>query len=367
MWSALDRYVLREITVPFVVGLGLFFAVVTFAQVLKVSDSVTGLGITSGEILHALLYSLPPLLGLLIPVSGLFATLLGIGRLASDREVLGMCAGGVSPYRLLRVPLLFGLVLAVLSGVAMAVGEPWGIRGLRELMSRSAQRALAGGVRIGEFNEWVPGVTFLATGRDGDELANVIFADRRDSKRPVVISAKHGTIHGGSRAEDLVFSMRDGSILLSDKDSSTDRVIRFKTSLYRLDVGRLVGQKARNLSSVQEKDIPSIWRESRDPKESPSRRAQLTVVLHRKLAVPLATVIFALLAVPLACQASGGARARGFLFSTGIVGAYYYIGRAVELAARSGQFDAVLAAWLPNLLGLAALLILLVRFRRSAV
>ena len=273
-------------------------------------------------------------------------------------------------YEALFTPALFAVAtagalvwLAFRSARVLAAAEA----GLRALMSRSAQQALAGGVRVGEFNEWVPGVTFLATGRAGDELTNLIFSDRRDAARPVVISARRGTIREGERPEDLVFYMRDGTIVLNDKNSSLERIIHFKTSLYRLDVGRLVGQKARNLSSVQEIDVPAMWHESRNPDNPPERRAQLTVALHRRVAVPMATLVFALLAVPLACRATGGARARGFLISTGIVGAYYYIGRAVELAARSGQFDAVLAAWLPNLLGLAALAVLLWRLPRSAV
>ena len=365
--STLDRYVLREVMTPFVVGLGLFFAVVSFAQVLKVSDSVTGLGVTSSEILQALLYSLPPLLGILIPISGLFATLLGIGRLASEREVMGLCAGGISPYRMFRVPLVFGVVLALFSGITMAWGEPWGIQGLRDLMSRSAQRALAGGVQVGQFNEWVPGITFFASGRAGDELTEVVFADRRDASRPVVISARRGLLQQGDRAEDLVFSLRDGAILMIDAATQTDRVIHFETSLYRLDVGTLVGQKARNLSHVQEKDVATLWHESRDMTIPASTRALLTVTLQRKIAVPLATVVFALLAVPLASRPQGGARARGLLISTAIVGLYYYIGRAAELAARSNHFPPILAAWLPNLLGLAILLALFARFRRSAV
>lgn len=357
---------MREIAVPFGVGLGLFFAVVSFAQVLRVSDSVTGLGITSGEIVQALIYSFPPLLGLLIPVSGLFATLLGFGRLAADREVAAMCAGGISPYRLLVVPALLASLLAVFSGMAMAWGEPWGIRGLRQLMSRSAQSALAGGVRVGEFNEWVPGVTFLAGGKQGDDLTDVVFADRREAARPIVISARRGQVHTGSKAQDLVFAMHDGAILLNDKESNAARVIHFQDSLYRLDVGKLVGQKARNLSDVQEKDMWTLLRDSRDAQYAADYRALLTVTFHRKLAVPLATVIFALLAVPLACSGTGGARARGFLWSTAIVGIYYYVGRSLEIAARSGRFPPLAAAWLPNALGLLALVVLLVRLRRRA-
>ncbi len=364
--DTLDRYVLKEIALPFAIGLGLFFVVVAFAQVLKVSDSVTGLGVGGGAIVQALFYSLPPLLGLLIPVSSLFATLLGIGRIAADREVVGMAAAGVSPYHLLRVPFWLGALFAAASAYALVVGEPWGVRGLRELMAKSAQQALASGVRTGEFQEWVPGVTFLAGGRGGHKFTNVVFADRRDESRPLLITARRGEVAGGTLARDLVFELEDGTVLLTDKDSGRYRVVRFARSRYRLDVGRLVGSKARTLTAVQEKSLPELWTESRDPKKSAGVRALDTITLHRKLALPLATLIFALLAVPLACTAAPGARARGFLYSAGIVGAYYYLGRAVELLARSGRYNPVLAAWTPNLLGLVALGFLLLRLRRRA-
>ncbi len=48
------------------------------------------------------------------------------------------------------------------------------------------------------------------------------------------------------------------------------------------------------------------------------------------------------------------------------VAAYYYIGRWAELSARSGSFNAVLAAWLPNILGVIGMTVMLVRFRDRA-
>lgn len=364
--TTLDRYLLREILLPFAVGLGLFFVVVAFAQILKISDSVTGLGITGSEVFQALIYSLPPLMGLLIPVSTLFATLLGVGRLASDKEVVALCAGGVSPYRLLRTPAMLGAFLGLCSAFALTEGEPWGIQGLRALMSRSAQRTLARGVRVGEFNQWVNGVTFFAAGRQDGELRDILFADQRDRAQPVIISARRGVIQSGGEVQDLVFNLRDGAILLNDRDARTYRVLHFERSRYRVDVGQLVGNKARTLSPVQEKSLMELWDGSHDPSRSPAQRALLTITLHRKAALPMATLIFALLAVPLACRAAGSARARGFLYSAGIVGAYYYIGRAVELMARSGRFPPVLAAWVPNIIGILVLLFMLARFRRGA-
>lgn len=363
--KTLDRYVLREIATPFVVGMGLFFVVIAFGQVLKVSDSVTGMGVTGAEIVQSLLYSFPPILGILIPVSTLFATLLAMGRLATDREVIGLCAAGVSPFRLLRVPLAIGALLACVAAYATCVGEPWGVRGLRTLMSKSAQRTLAQGVRAGEFTEWISGVVLLARDKEDGKLLDLFFADRRDPTHPIVISATRGQVNTGTKSRDLVFELEEGSVLLEAEDDTTSRIIHFDRMLYRLDVGKLVGNKARTLSSVQEKGVRELIHAAKHTRKR-SRRAHYTVVLHRKAAIPLATIIFALLAVPLGCRRSGGARAQGFLISTVLVGAYYYIGRAAELQARNSDFSPELAAWLPDILGVLALMLMLIRFRRSA-
>lgn len=362
----LDRYLLREIALPFAIGIGLFFVVVAFGQVLQISDSVTGLGISGAEVLQALMYSMPPLMGLLIPASCLFSTLLAVGRMASDKEIVAMSAGGVSPYDLLRVPFWTGVVLSIVAAVFLVRGEPWGIQGLRELMSRSAQRALASGVRSGEFHQWVPGVTFLARGKQGDDLTEVVFADRRDEARPLVISARRGKILSAAAAKDLVFALSDGVVLVEDKDTGRYRVIHFEHSDYRLDVESLVGNKAVTLQPVQGESMEQLWQNAHDPQLKPGERALRMVVFNRKLALPLATIIFSLLAVPLACRTGGGARARGFLWSAAIIGGYYYVGRAAELSARGGRYDAVLAAWTPNLLGVLALIVLLPSLKRRA-
>jgi lipopolysaccharide export LptBFGC system permease protein LptF len=73
-----------------------------------------------------------------------------------------------------------------------------------------------------------------------------------------------------------------------------------------------------------------------------------------------------LMAPALAQGTKAGARGRGFLYGAAIVLAYYYIGRATELAARGGTFPAWLAAWVPNLVGLVVLALLLWRMPRSS-
>jgi lipopolysaccharide export system permease protein len=363
--STLDRYILREICVPLVVGISLFFVVVTFSQLFQISDVVTGLGISAADLLQALAFTLPPLMGLLLPVSVLFATLLGLGRLTADLEMRGLSAAGVSPYRLLRVPLGLAVLFGVASALCMSFGEPWGVAGLRDLMSRSAQRTLAEGVRPGEFHEWLPGVTFFAADGQGPALTDVLFADLRDQEKPVVLSARRGMVRPGQAARDIVLDVEDGNMVLQD-DASHSRVMRFAKSRYRLDVERLVGNKGKTLQPAQGLANAELWQVIHDDTQSGNYRALSTVILHRRFALPLATLIFAALAVPLACRSSANARARGFLYSAAIVGSYYYVGRATELWARGGHFPPTLAAWVPNLVGALGLVFLLWRFKWRA-
>lgn len=365
MIRAIDKYLFKEITIPLLVGLALFFIIIAFGQLMKISDSVTGIGITGSELFEALAYSIPPMLGILIPVSMLFATLFAVGRMATDSEIVAWCAAGGSPFALYRMPLILGTALMAVCMVATTLGEPWGVKGLRELMARSAQRALAQGTTPGQFTEWVSGVVFYAEARDGDRLQKVFFTDRRDSAQAIAVSAKQGRVLQGASANEILFELQDGNIWIQDQVAGRQRMLKFGETVYRLNVGNLVGNKARTLQAVQGKTLSELHAVIEDPSQK-KRHALHRIILHRKFALPIATIIFALLAVPLGCRREPGSRARSFLVSALIVGGYYYIGRAAELQARHADFPVLLAPWLANLMGLAALLILSWRFRRRA-
>ena len=366
MIRAIDKYLMKEILIPLCIGLTLFFVVIAFGQLMKISDSVTGLGITGGELFRALAYSLPPMLGILIPVSMLFATLFAVGRLAADSEMVAWCAGGGSPFAFYRVPFFLGSILMMVCMAATTLGEPWGVQGLRDLMSRSAQRALAEGTQPGQFTEWVSGVVFYAEQSDKGRLKKVFFTDRRDKARAIAVSAQEGEVLVGANPEEILFELQDGNIWIQDQVTGHQRMLQFGQTVYRLNVEELVGNKARTIQAVQGKTLHELQGVIENP-DLKKRHALHTIVLHRKFALPIATIIFALLAIPLGCRSEPGSRARSFLVSALIVGGYYYIGRAAELQARHGDFPVLLAAWLPNLLGLLALVVLSYRFRRRAV
>lgn len=282
---ALDGYVARATLLPFVAGLSLFVVVTAFAEVLTFTDTTTGLGIGVADMAALVLFSLPPLLGLLLPISGLYATLIAFGALAQNRELLALSQMGYSPYALFRVPLVLGLCLSLVSGWALMVGEPWGIRCIRHKMAEGTTRALIDSVRPGLFYDWVDGLTFWARDSDATGMTAVVLADHRNPDKPWLISAARGSLTVGEAPQELWVVLEDGRMLQEGTTPGDSHVLQFERGIWRLDVGAMVQQKLHRVSDTQELSMAQLRAGSQAPHLSVDARALRIFMWHRKLSL----------------------------------------------------------------------------------
>jgi lipopolysaccharide export LptBFGC system permease protein LptF len=86
---------------------------------------------------------------------------------------------------------------------------------------------------------------------------------------------------------------------------------------------------------------------------------------HRRLALPFAPLLFALLGVALGIRRSRGARSWGMLLCIALVFAYYALLSFGTFLAERDTLGAGLALWLPNLVFGATAIPLLLRARRA--
>lgn len=360
--TTFDKYLLRELLPPLGAGMGLAFIVIAFVQLIQISDSTTGFGVSGADLLLAVAYSLPPTVGLLIPIGLLFATLVTLGRLEQERELLAFSASGFSTTHLMRAPLILAAGLSLVSLAGTIWGEPWGVSGLRELMAHGAKRALADGVKPGVFYQWTPELTFYARDRHGDELIDWVLSEN-NKRREVIVTAQSGALRPQQESLKLKFEMEDGAVFIRD-GGNEPVMMQFEKGTYALDIGKIVGNKAKTLSPVNALSLDELWERSRTEKKL-KKRAHFSVALHRKWAFPVATLIFSALAVPLAILTGRRGRGFGVLTSLALVAGYYYVGRAAELSARRLEIEPWIAAWLPNVIGIALLFGLWIWVRRG--
>lgn len=79
---------------------------------------------------------------------------------------------------------------------------------------------------------------------------------------------------------------------------------------------------------------------------------KLETELYQRITVPMASLIFTLVAIPLGMQPNRNSSSRGFVISIIIIFIYYSLMTMAGAIAQSGAVDPMLAVWLPNIVGL---------------
>src|SRR5581483_4802391 len=116
MLSIFDRYLVREIALPFVLALVVLTFILLMPPILDNAQQLIAKGVDLPTVARILLTLTPQALSVTIPMALLYGVLMGLGRLSSDREFVALQACGVSIFRTLRP-------IAALAGLAFAVDQ----------------------------------------------------------------------------------------------------------------------------------------------------------------------------------------------------------------------------------------------------
>jgi len=365
LFSRLDRYVLGEIVGP----LGLGFLVYTFILLLQFlfssAEMIIRRGLPGSIVGQLVLYSLPNIVVLTIPMALLLGVLVGIGRLASDSELIALRSSGTSIYRLLRPVLLLSAVLTVVNGLLMIYLLPQGNRAVSRLYLDILTRTVAQQVEPRVFyNEWQGKVLYVfETAGRGEDWKGVFLADAVPSERQEVIVARRGRLLVEDAGERVVLQLADAIKHSFDFHSPK----RYETS--RHETLRIVlrdrflsTERARIATrrGPRELALGELRKLSRDISATPEQRRIARVGVHKMFAIPAACLVMGLISLPLGFTNRHGGRSSGFAISIGVIVAYYVLLSQGEDAARLGKLSPGFAIWLPDLLLLVIGLTLLV-------
>src|SRR5450432_3552220 len=133
----LSRYVFREIIISSLFGI-LVATFVVFMQRpgRELFELLVRSPATPATVFRMFLLALPPVLPLTVPFGVLVGILIGLGRLASDGEIVAMRASGI-PARIVAPPvLLFAAMATIFAGIASLRLTPTAYRASLRVMTR---------------------------------------------------------------------------------------------------------------------------------------------------------------------------------------------------------------------------------------
>ena len=150
--TATDRYIFRLVMLPLLGTLAIAASLLLLEKMLSLFDFVAAEGGPVSVVWRMLANLIPEYLSLGIPIGLLLGILLAFRRLATSSELDIFRAVGMSYFRLLRVPFLFAITLAVVNFAIVGFIQPSARYLYEELRFELRSGAFGAKVRVGEFN-----------------------------------------------------------------------------------------------------------------------------------------------------------------------------------------------------------------------
>jgi len=180
-------------------------------------------------------------------------------------------------------------------------------------------------------------------------LKGLLVSDERNPEQSRIIVAREGRLLSDEATRRITLRFLDGSISESDVgDRRRFRQTYFSLYDMTLPVDSPLAAVARE--EKPEKQLP--LRELIAEAESLRRAGQIYtpyyVELHKRFALPVAALVFTIMAFPLGTRSHRGGRAVALALSFGIVVAYYILYSTMEGLALRGRMPAGIAVWVPN-------------------
>jgi LPS export ABC transporter permease LptG len=211
----LNRYVLRQLTAPFLFALAAQTSLMLLSQVAKKFGALVGKGLPWTVIVEVFVLSLPFIIAMTLPMAVLLAVLYTFSHLAADNEITAMRASGISVYQALTPVLLWGAVMAALNFGFVDQILPRTNARLRALLIDIGRKKPTFELREQVINEVPPSQYFLrasridaATGR----LKGVTIYDVGGEASRRIIYADSGSMAYAEGQTDLSLRLYDGSI-----------------------------------------------------------------------------------------------------------------------------------------------------------
>jgi len=352
----IDRYVIREVIGPTVLGFSLFTFLLLMNAFFFVAQKTIAKNLGWDLTLRMFALEMPQILILTLPMATLLGSLIAVGRLSADQEWIALQGAGQGAAVLSRPLAIIGLCATL-----VCLGLYWEIvprsnfaaRQLRGELVLAANTAadLTPRTFYAQLDDVVLFIDEIRPGQTDGRLDRVFIAYRnRESGRDELILANQGRIQPrGDRSGDLRIDLWDAASYAVDPKNPEDYTIQRFQSQSRTHPAPAFVRALQappdagvyDLTTVDLVDELRLARGEPDPVLRAVRVRTGELELHMRLALPVACLLFALLAVPLGVVRARSGKGAGFALSIGVFVVYY----VVFIAARDLAIDGAVPPW----------------------
>lgn len=365
----IERYIVRAMIPYIVLSLLLLTAILFAQQASRFAELLMGTRVPLGTVTELALSLLPNVLAFTLPMALLTGILIGFSRMGSDSELTAMRVAGVGTWKMIWPVLLAGAMLALISLYVNLKLAPESSQLLRRIGERTILYKLDSPVEPRTFNTDIPRNVIYV--RDGDKAQGTwgrvfLYTDAPEGSTRIV-TARVGRIDAAGEQSELVLNDAVQITLPGTSGNAQNSYVTERLDHLRivLDTGRKAILERLQRSESEPKPNEMQWSDlsSYAASKTGLEQREARTLIHKRLAMSLAPLVFAFLGAALGLRVRKGGRGIGVLLSILITLAYYLVTLAGEQMARAGTIAPFVGAWLASAATIGYASVLLARDR----
>lgn len=350
----LDRYLVREMSGPFLVGVFGFIMVLTVDLLFTMADLIINKGVPFFMVLKLLAYKLPSLLVLTFPVSTLFGTSMALGRLCQDNELIAFRTSGVTIFRIAVPILVVGALVSLVSFYTNEKIAPHANHVADNIIKQIIYKQPLPEVKENVFFKDAQNRFYHAQRVDmkTKEMENVMVYELTDERFPRVILAERATFSG------RLWDLKQGVIHKYDEAGYLNYEATFADMKLNVSEDVLQFSDDKNYNDMDRGELQTMINMIG---KSGSNTQILKTELFMKYSIPLSCFVFALIGIPFSIFSPRSGRTWGMVMTIVFMFTFYVFASVFRSLGRGGMLPPAVAAFTPQLsfivLGAAALLL----------
>jgi len=289
----IDRYILKQIIIGFLLVLTSMTVLVWLTQSLRMIDMIVTKGVSVKMFLELTVLVLPNFLQVLFPLALFAVTLFTLIRMQSDKELMVMQAVGMSAAQIMRPVFLLAGILTIISFLFSVYVIPASNRELREMKWQIKNDLSHLLLQEGQFNSFKNGLTLYVRERESNgHVKGVLAYESKKPNQTTILSADNGTVF--QEPEGIRVEFHDGVRQEYRADTHQFSILKFEK--YTMNFADK-GPDSSRATDVRELSLGELWQaKKRDFSHKPLWRKH-KVELVKRLIQPLYNLTFMFLII----------------------------------------------------------------------
>ncbi len=344
--TILDRYILKELFVPFSISLCILCFIVLTKEMLRLVELLVTNGVGLLAVFKIIVNLMPSFLVLTLPMACLISSITTFSRFSFDKELVAMQAAGLSLLRI-AVPVFVFSFLVFLGTLFLSQwGQPWSAISLKKLAISLIHDQLHLALDRGVFNEPADDLMiFVPKPEPGEKARGIFILDQRDPAKKVIVTAQTFQMLKNPQRKQFGIRLHEGKIHHISKDGAQHHLVAFST--YDL---KMAPSPALNVEKPERPDYQHIMAELEKSDWRDTGMLRRLMEYYKDLGFPVATLILGVLGMPVGIVSKRTGRMRGFVLGIFIMVGYYLLNVLGEFSVTALFLHPFVGAWLPNVL-----------------